>query len=348
MRYCANDPRRHLTFVMRRCLIAGAAGAGTQAHRCRHHGDHQRAGTATRTARSRICAAQTNRPRRVARAGQHRPQVRGGELLALLGPNGASKTTAIGLLLGLVRRCRRRRVVQHGSATDRGAPYIRVMLQGRATGDLAVVGDPPGAASYYPAPRSWPERRNSAGTPTCSNGLRQTVRQPAAARAVRGWHCAGGPRLLFLDNHRRHGHQGAAEIVGGDPYLVARRQFGGAHHPLPGGGRSAGRPRLRDGARQDRQQKAAWTPARGSRSSAFACDCSTRLSLADVAAWPEVAGRASTAIACACPPRWKLLVRRLLAHGRATIPAGSARRQAARSHRNHPRRSHRPELQETA
>lgn len=83
-------------------------------------------------------------------------QVHAGELLALLGLNGAGKTTAINLLLGLIRSDAGA-VELFGQDPQRIAARRRigVMLQGADLPPTLRVGELLRlTASYYPAPRS--------------------------------------------------------------------------------------------------------------------------------------------------------------------------------------------------
>ena len=89
-------------------------------------------------------------------------QLRSGQVLALLGANGAGKSTAVSVMLGLVQ-------AEQGEASLLGQPPLSmdarrrtgVMLQSTALPDTLKVGGSP---------------------------LRQTLRRAAAARAVRHGH----------------------------------------------------------------------------------------------------------------------------------------------------------------
>ncbi len=128
-------------------------------------------------------------------------QVRPGELLALLGANGAGKTTAISLMLGL-------RQPDRGTARLFGLPPIQVearrgigvmMQEVTLAPELRVREQIEMVASYYPAPaRTDVVMKMTGVTPLArrfygklSNGQK---RQVQFAMAV-----CGRPKLLFLD-----------------------------------------------------------------------------------------------------------------------------------------------------
>lgn len=92
-------------------------------------------------------------------------QLRHGELLALLGPNGAGETTAIGLLLGLIR-ADAGTVELFGQDPQRieARRRIGVMLQSAALPPTLQVSELLRlTASYYPSPRLLAETAELAG-----------------------------------------------------------------------------------------------------------------------------------------------------------------------------------------
>jgi ABC-2 type transport system ATP-binding protein len=127
--------------------------------------------------------------------------VRPGEVLALLGANGAGKSTAIGLLLGLL-------MADSGSATLFGQPpqslaarrRIGVMLQSAGIPEASLVGELLELTrSYYPDPRSVADCVALAGLDgllerrygRLSGGQQRRVQFALAV--------CGRPQLLFLD-----------------------------------------------------------------------------------------------------------------------------------------------------
>jgi ABC-2 type transport system ATP-binding protein len=128
-------------------------------------------------------------------------EVRQGELLALLGPNGACKTTAISILLGLRRPDEGSVRLLGGSPRDianrRG---VGVMLQQEVlTMDMSLRELLDVVTSYYPAPYSIEEvieitdTAEIAGIPymRLSGGLQRRVQYALAI--------CGRPKLVFLD-----------------------------------------------------------------------------------------------------------------------------------------------------
>lgn len=128
-------------------------------------------------------------------------QVHAGQLLALLGANGAGKSTAINLMLGLVRpdagQVRLFGDDPQHVATRRG---IGLMLQQAQLPPNLRVGELIAQTrSYYPQPRSVAESAQLAGVDallrrqyhTLSGGQQRSVQFALAL--------CGRPRLLFLD-----------------------------------------------------------------------------------------------------------------------------------------------------
>ncbi len=127
--------------------------------------------------------------------------LRAGEVLALLGANGAGKTTAIGLLLGLL-------AADSGTATLFGQPprslaarrRIGVMLQSASIPEASKVGELLELTrSYYPDPRSVADCVALAGLDglldrrygRLSGGQQRRVQLAHVRRAVSGIRAAG-------------------------------------------------------------------------------------------------------------------------------------------------------------
>jgi ABC-2 type transport system ATP-binding protein len=128
-------------------------------------------------------------------------QLRGGEVLALLGANSAGKSTVIGLLLGLL-------AADEGEALLFGQPpqalparrRIGVMLQSAGIPDTFKVGELLELTrSYYPAPRSVADCVELAGLGGLP-GLRYGRLSGGQQRRVQfALALCGRPRVLFLD-----------------------------------------------------------------------------------------------------------------------------------------------------
>lgn len=128
-------------------------------------------------------------------------RVRPGEVLALLGENGAGKTTAIGILLGLLQADDGVAETFGGAAGRRDARLRSgVMLQSAAVPETAKVGEVLELTrSYYPSPRGIQECVAMAGL----DGLLQrpygTLSGGQQRRVQFAMAICGNPRLLFLD-----------------------------------------------------------------------------------------------------------------------------------------------------
>ncbi len=128
-------------------------------------------------------------------------QLRSGQLLALLGSNGAGKSTAISLLLGLLRPDAGT-VELFGQAPGRiqARRRIGVMLQHAELPPTLQVGELLRlTASYYPAPRSLIESAELAGV---SDLLKRPYARLSGGQQRRvqfALALCGRPELLFLD-----------------------------------------------------------------------------------------------------------------------------------------------------
>lgn len=127
--------------------------------------------------------------------------VRPGEVLALLGGNGAGKSTAIGLLLGLLS-------ADSGSATLFGQPpqslaarrRIGVMLQSAGIPEASLVGELLNLTqSYYPDPRSVADCVALAGLDGLLGRRYGRLSGGQQRRVQFALALCGRPRLLFLD-----------------------------------------------------------------------------------------------------------------------------------------------------
>lgn len=124
-----------------------------------------------------------------------------GEVLALLGANGAGKTTAIGLLLGLL-------AADSGTATLFGQPpqslaarrRIGVMLQSAGIPDASLVGELLELTrSYYPDPRSVADCVALAGLDGLLDRRYGRLSGGQQRRVQFALAVCGRPQLLFLD-----------------------------------------------------------------------------------------------------------------------------------------------------
>ncbi|MBB1473568.1 ABC transporter ATP-binding protein [Luteimonas sp. MC1782] len=124
-----------------------------------------------------------------------------GQVLALLGANGAGKTTAISLLLGLLQP-------DAGEARLFGRPPqdlsarqgIGVMLQAGAIADMLAVGELLDLTrSYYPAPRSVADCVAIAGLDGLLNRRYGKLSGGQQRRVQFALAICGAPRVLFLD-----------------------------------------------------------------------------------------------------------------------------------------------------
>ena len=128
-------------------------------------------------------------------------ELRGGQVLALLGANGAGKTTAISLLLGLAEPDAGEARLSGRDPRELAARQgVGVMLQSGAIADTLAVGELLDLArSYYPDPRSVADCVALAGLDgllkrrygRLSGGQQRRVQFALAV--------CGRPRVLFLD-----------------------------------------------------------------------------------------------------------------------------------------------------
>ncbi len=124
-----------------------------------------------------------------------------GGVTALLGANGAGKTTAVSLLLGLIRPDAGRVEVlndsPHRLATRR---RVGVMLQSAALPDVLRVGELLQlAASYYPAPRPLADVAQLAGVGDLLGRPYGKLSGGQQRRVQFALAICGQPELLFLD-----------------------------------------------------------------------------------------------------------------------------------------------------
>ncbi|MCD7098010.1 ABC transporter ATP-binding protein [Stenotrophomonas sp. MMGLT7] len=128
-------------------------------------------------------------------------EVRAGELLALLGGNGAGKSTSIGLLLGLHRPDRGQALLGGLPASERAARRdIGVMLQSAGLPDVLRVRELLDLTRrYYPAPRSIADCATLAGLEDLLGRRYGQLSGGQQRRVQFALAICGRPRLLFLD-----------------------------------------------------------------------------------------------------------------------------------------------------
>ncbi len=149
---------------------------------------------------AQLCAVNKRRGAVLALAGVDLAITRG-EVYALLGANGAGKTTAISLLLGLLRP-------DSGEVRLFGLPpqdltarrRIGVMLQSAGLPDTLSVGELIAQVrSYYPQPRSQADVAALAGIETLLNVRYASLSGGQQRRVQFALALCGRPDLLFLD-----------------------------------------------------------------------------------------------------------------------------------------------------
>lgn len=128
-------------------------------------------------------------------------EVRPGEVLALLGANGAGKSTAIGLMLGLI-------APDGGEVALFGQPpqslsvrrRMGVMLQSAALPDSSTVAELLDAArACYPAPMAWADGIRLAGLDGLERRRYGKLSGGQQRRVQFALAVCGQPELLFLD-----------------------------------------------------------------------------------------------------------------------------------------------------
>jgi len=128
-------------------------------------------------------------------------QVRSGELLSVLGSNGAGKTTAISLLLGLLRPdAGHVRLLGRSPRDIEARRQIGVMLQEVAlTPELRVRELIALTVKYYPEPMSVDETLANSNTTAIADRLYGKLSGGQKRQAQFALAICGRPRLLFLD-----------------------------------------------------------------------------------------------------------------------------------------------------
>ena len=218
-------------------------------------------------------------------------EVRAGELLAVLGPNGAGKSTAIG------HADRPDGADSGNGATVRAGPprhrgarrRLGVMLQASGVPDTLRVRELLTAfRGYYAAPLPLTKVIAAAGLAGLENRLFGDLSGGQQRRVLFGIALCGDPDLLMFDEPTTGLDRGdPAEAVGDAARTGPVRARRRAHHPLPRGGRRAGRPDRRHGPRTcDRRGNA----RRRSSPSCRPADPSADLGepVAEARQWPEV------------------------------------------------------------
>jgi len=127
--------------------------------------------------------------------------VEAGSLVALLGSNGAGKTTSIGLLLGLLRPDRGEALLSGRPAHDHQARQaVGVMLQSTGLPDMLKVRELLALTRrYYPAPRSVADCIALAGLEDIYERRYGQLSGGQQRRVQFALAICGRPQLLFLD-----------------------------------------------------------------------------------------------------------------------------------------------------
>ncbi|MBX3726404.1 MAG: ABC transporter ATP-binding protein [Xanthomonadales bacterium] len=128
-------------------------------------------------------------------------ELRRGELLVLLGGNGAGKTTAIGILLGLLRADAGSVALCGGSPDQRAArAQVGAMLQTGGVPETLRVGELLDLfGSYYPAPLPVAEAARMAGVGDLLDRPYRKLSGGQQRRVQFGLAVVGRPALLVLD-----------------------------------------------------------------------------------------------------------------------------------------------------
>ncbi len=176
-----------------------------------------------------------------------------GTVLALLGPNGAGKTTAVRVLATLLKPdAGQARICGYDVVTE--AVQVRQLIA--LTGQYASVDDElTGTENLIMIGRLLGFSRAGRPAPARPELLERFELTDAAGRAAKTY--SGGMRrrldlaasligepggALPGRAHHRAGPAGPQPGVGDDPRRGRARRHRAAHHPVPGGGRRAGRP----------------------------------------------------------------------------------------------------------
>ena len=225
-----------------------------------------------------------------------RPALRGvdltveaGTAVALLGGNGAGKTTSISLLLGLLRPDRGQALLSGRPASDRRARQeVGVMLQATGLPDMLRVRELLELTRrYYPAPRSVADCVALAGLEDILHRRYGQLSGGQQRRVQFALAICGRPRLLFLDEPttgldieaRRSLWQAIGEMVGDGCGVLLTT------HYLEEAEALANRVVvLQDGA----VVACGGTEELRSRVARARVGCLTALAAADIASWPGV------------------------------------------------------------
>ena len=129
-------------------------------------------------------------------------QLRSGQVLALLGANGAGKSTAVSVMLGLCD-------ADQGDASLLDQPpqamaarrRIGVMLQSTQLPDTLKVGELLAMTrSYYPQPRAWPTAWRWPGWTACWSDATASCRADSSVACSSRWRSAGVRRCCSSTN----------------------------------------------------------------------------------------------------------------------------------------------------
>ena len=171
-----------------------------------------------------------------------------GEIFAILGPNGAGKSTTIEILEGHRKRdAGQVRVLGEdpGTAGRSWRARIGIVLQEASDfGMLTVVETVRMFAKCYGKARSPEDVLELVGLASSSGSRVRTLSGGQRRRLDVALGIIAMPELLFLDEPTTgFDPEARTAVLGSHPAVGRRRHHHPAHHPLPGGGRRAGRPR---------------------------------------------------------------------------------------------------------